>query len=141
MDFRKIVKFNALRFQLSNDELAVADALRDASESDRELLIESLTPLAKRPRKKRVAKSAHRQSLSSAIKRGRSTEPLCVICNHEKSYEDHFKPSPNYHKFDAGKFHVASVDAASSANGEAASSTANESMQPDDASVAVNAGD
>ena len=30
-------------------------------------------------------------------------EPLCGVCGNDKDYQDHFRPSPNYHEFDGPK--------------------------------------
>jgi len=44
MNIRKVVTYNALRKGFAPEELALADALYNASESERELLIQSLQP-------------------------------------------------------------------------------------------------
>ena len=69
---------------------------------------------AKKTRKKRVARSAHAESLSNAIAKTPKAEttpapeseesgPKCSVCNYPEEYQDHFPPSPFYHKFEPVK--------------------------------------
>lgn len=80
---------------------------------------------AKQTRKKRGA-SKKAQSLSSAIRGATGkmsgadandddgSDPtllptLCSACGNEENFTDHFKPSPNYHAFEAPKAKKASA--------------------------------
>lgn len=78
-------------------------------------------PAKKQTRQKRGSRSPRAQSISNAIKPATGkpsdapllsgndegadgeSEALCGACGHIASYQDHFKPSPNYHEFDAPK--------------------------------------
>ena len=72
----------------------------------------------KRTRAKRGTKSKRASGMAETIKNsleaqqqanadnddeGDETGPLCGVCGNIKDYQDHFKPSPNYHKFDGPK--------------------------------------
>lgn len=75
MNIRQVLKaFTALR-QLTDDESALLETLRGATEAEREMIAETLLPqktTAKRASKKSsksALKSAHGQSISNAIQR------------------------------------------------------------------------
>lgn len=112
------------RSQLSEtfDRLqAIVNQILALNEEERGYVLDQINPLAepdeqpkqKRVRKKRTTKSERASGMASAIKQSiqRSKEaaandaakleeegPLCGICGHGKDYQDHFKPSPNYHE-------------------------------------------
>lgn len=108
---------------LSEEDMTTVMNLRALSEDERELLITVLEPqkaTTKRAGKKSGkggSKSARVQSLSGVIQRTPKSKadddndddgnskgmggPLCQTCGNFRQYQDHFKPSPNYHEFDA----------------------------------------
>lgn len=72
MNLKNVLKTYSLLRSLSDDESALLKTLRSLSDSEREQLVQTMAPVkaaTKKPRKKREAKSAHQQSLSSAIQR------------------------------------------------------------------------
>lgn len=106
--------YSALR-QLTDDESALLSTLRNLNDSEREQLVESLAPVKgtgkgiKKTRKPRT-KSAHQQSLSSAIQKagkgrveddaGDSDSDKCAKCNESMDHNlHHLKAHPDYHEF------------------------------------------
>lgn len=111
MNWKQIIR---AAFDLTNEEWDQVVRLRALSEPERELLTAALgpqKPAAKKSSKKAGKKSARAQSLGEQLKQrprgvvtGDDEEgPFCNICHHNEGYQDHFKPSPNYHKFEPGK--------------------------------------
>lgn len=110
MNLRNILRAYSMLRQLSDDETALLEALRELTDSDREQLIESLAPAkpTARKRKPRVARSPRAESLATAIqgtvgKPHLGDGPVCTICSHTEDYEDHAQPSPHYHEFQPPK--------------------------------------
>lgn len=80
-------------------------------------------PAMKKSTKRRAGRSPRAQSISNVLKpatgkasdaplltgtdEGKLDEPesgdLCGVCGHNEAYQDHFRPSPNYHEFEAPK--------------------------------------
>lgn len=100
----------------------------------------STTKKSSKKSSKGGSKSARAQSLSGVIQRTPKSKadddndddgdgkgmggPLCQTCGNFRQYQDHFKPSPNYHEFDAGKSSTSAAQPArgkSSTNGGAGS--------------------
>ena len=137
MNIRNVLKTYGMLRQLSDDETALLNTLRGLSDSDREQLVESLAPQAKpKPRKKREAKSARASSLQQQIANaatGQVNVELCGICGNEAGYQDHFKPSPNYHPFASSSSARSAAGGLSSKNGSQIESEA--STEGDEASV------
>lgn len=67
------------------------------------------------------------------------TGPLCGACGHIADYQDHFKPSPQYHEFDAPKF-VARAQRKSKQKKEEPGSIPNSEIETETA-IGVGAGD
>ena len=59
MDFKKVIKFNTLRAQLSTEEFTLAETLWDASDADKQLLVESLQPAAPTAVRKQQERCTH----------------------------------------------------------------------------------
>lgn len=80
MNLRNVLRTYALLRQLSDDESALLDTLRSLSESERDQLVETLSPVkaATKKRKPRTgAKSARAASLAEQIK-STGKAPRCV---------------------------------------------------------------
>jgi hypothetical protein len=73
---------------------------------------------AKKKRTKRGSKSSRASGLAAAIKnsleaqkkastisadQGDDSGPLCGTCGNTEDFQDHFRPSPNYHEFEGPK--------------------------------------
>jgi hypothetical protein len=110
VNLKVVLRTYGLLRQLTDDETALLETLRGLTDSDREQLVESLTPakaaVRKRVRKTQV-KSPRAESLASAIAGTAKSAvpvadgPLCTVCAHPEDYEDHAQPSPHYHAFEA----------------------------------------
>jgi hypothetical protein len=63
-------------------------------------VIKNQSPIPRKATKKAEKPSASPQAQKElpVIK-----EPLCGVCGNPQDYQDHFKPSPNYHEFDPPK--------------------------------------
>lgn len=107
---------------------------------------------AKKPRKKRTAKSLKAQSLENVIKSSHEARadsnggadiepedfgPRCGVCGHGEQYQDHFEPSPNYHPFDSP---VVSAEKKSRRKGAAANITQNSEIEKG-AAISAGGGD
>lgn len=148
MNVKLITKALHILSLLSEEDVATVMNLRALSEDERELLITVLEPqkattkrAGKKGSKGGSSKSPRAQSLSGAIQRTPKSKvddddgdddsdgkgmsgPLCQACGNFRQYQDHFKPSPNYHEFDAGKSSNSTAQPArgkSSTNGGAGS--------------------
>lgn len=151
MNIRQVLKaFTALR-QLTDDESALLETLRGATDAERELLVETLAPqkvMTKRAGKKSASKgaskSARAQSLSGAIHRtpkpkvdsdADDVDPNAhcqkefaggFICDEPADANvHHLRGATGYHEFDAGKSSAPRAGAKSSTNGGAVATTAN----------------
>lgn len=115
MNLRNVLRTYALLRQLSDDESALLDTLRSLSESERDQLVETLSPVkvAKKATKK-SSKSRRAESLAEKLKDTPKPHlgegPVCQICSHTEDYEDHAQPSPHYHEFQLPKSNAASGD-------------------------------
>jgi hypothetical protein len=87
MNIRKIVTYNALRKEFTAEELVLADTLYNASETDRELLIQSLQP--EKATKKAGKKSATTREYDHCLR--------CGTTKRDSSHKD--QTSPDYHEF------------------------------------------
>ena len=107
MNIRKIVTYNNLRKAFMPEELVLAEVLYNASETERQMIVESLQPQRVATRRKRGGgKSARASQMSEQIKANlnqRAKEPLCVTCGNEEGFTDHAQPSPNFHEFQTAK--------------------------------------
>jgi hypothetical protein len=105
MNIRKIVTYNSLRKAFTPEELVLAEVLYNASESERQMIVESLQPQRVATRRKRGGgKSARASSLAEAIKSSpKPKELLCTLCGNEEGFTDHAQPSPNFHEFQTAK--------------------------------------
>jgi hypothetical protein len=117
MNMKTVLRTYALLRQLTDDETALLNTLRSMSDSERELLVESLSPQkATRKRKATGGKSSRAASLAERIKSATGNKPLentgpkCVACGHVEDYEDHQQPSPHYHEFQSSKQAAATGD-------------------------------
>jgi len=109
MNLRNVLRTYALLRSLTDDESALLETLRQLSESERELLVESLSPgkvTGKKAAKKSSSKSPRAASLAATIKNnvnagsGQRAEPICATCGNVEDFADHSQPSPHYHKFE-----------------------------------------
>lgn len=109
MNLRNVLRAYSLLRQLSDEESALLQTLRLTNETERALLVETLSDKPQKKSSKKSAgkggKSRHASSLQQQIQ-GTATGkphlgegPVCGICAHTEDYEDHFKPSPHYHEF------------------------------------------
>ena len=111
MNLKMVLRTYGLLRQLTDDETALLETLRNLTDSDKEQLVESLAPakvaVKKRVRKPQSTRSPRAESLASAIQGAAkpavssANDPLCAICGHPADYEDHAQPSPHYHEFEA----------------------------------------
>src|SRR6476659_6334290 len=100
MNIRKIVTYNSLRKQFTAEELALAEALYNMTDAERDLLVGSLQPQKAATKRKAKGKSARASSLADAIKSSpKPREPICTTCGNVEDYVDHSEPSPSYHPF------------------------------------------
>jgi hypothetical protein len=106
VNIRKIVNYNNLRKQLAPEELAFADVLLNATDSERELLITALQPAKSAGKKKAAAKKAGSKSpraSSMAATLGKNLaqqrKPMCAACGNDEDYEDH-GTGEGQHEFD-----------------------------------------
>lgn len=146
MNLRHVLRAFGLLRQLTDDETALLETLRNLNDTERELLMESLGPqkrAAKKPASKAASKSRRAASLGAAIQ-GTATGkphlgegPFCMVCSHVEDYEDHQHPSPHYHPFVPPARSAASQSSPNGANGP---STASSVTGTEDAGIAVNAG-
>src|SRR5688572_6496355 len=87
MNIRKMVTYNNLRKQFTPEELAFADALYAASDTERELLVESLQP----------TKGSGKKKPAEAVKR---KIEKCDACNYTRRAAAHKDESADgYHEF------------------------------------------
>jgi len=148
MNLRNVLRTYGLLRQLSDDETALLTTLRSMSDSERELLVESLQPQkVVKKRRARSGKSQRAASLAEQIKTATGNAPpeeqgpKCVACGHVEDYEDHSQPSPHYHPFAPP---AQSAGKRSSANSEGMSSIASsETAKGDvgDAALGASGGD
>lgn len=114
----------------------IAYVRENLDEGEYDLFLDLILPepepvkAAKKGRKKSAkggSKSARAQSLSGVIQRTPKSKTdddndddsdgkgmggsLCQTCGNFRQYQDHFKPSPDYHEFDAGKSSAAATAA------------------------------
>jgi hypothetical protein len=109
MNLRNVLRTYALLRSLTDDESALLETLRGLSESDREQLVESLSPSGgrkKKAAKKSSSKSPRASGMAAALNRSLSqqravTEPICATCGNVEDYVDHSEPSPSYHRFES----------------------------------------
>lgn len=110
MNLRNVLRTYALLRSLTDDESALLETLRGLSESDREQLVESLSPSGtgkKKAGKKSSSKSPRASGMAAVIKRNLEsqqravTEPICATCGNVEDYVDHSEPSPSYHGFES----------------------------------------
>jgi len=151
MNLKNVLRTYGLLRNLTNDESALLETLRGLSESDREQLVESLSPgkvAGKRTTKKPSSKSPRASAMAAVIKdslkRGqeakdksseRSDDPNehcqkqlndSTICDEPADANvHHLRGATGYHEFVAGKLSARSVVEGSSASDEVQSSTAN----------------
>lgn len=166
MNIRNVLRTYSLLRQLTDDESALLETLRNATDAEREMLVETLAPqksttkrAGKKPASKSASKSSRASGMAAAINRSLSqgrqadiVEGGCVakiegrlgktVCSEPASSLIH---DPNggyksYHKFDAGKLPAPRAGAESSTNGGATSSTASSGTGKEDVSNAVHAG-
>lgn len=98
MNIRLITK----ALELTDDDWALAAKLRGLTETERELLRQTLEPAkpAKKAAKKSPQKSRKAASLAGAIAGTAGNKPvLCSVCGNVEDYVDHSEPSPSYHVF------------------------------------------
>lgn len=99
MNFKRIIQFNNLRSQLTEQELTLADALRTATEAERELLVESLIPQKQAKKTITTRKAEH-----------------CAACDYTKRHQVHKDVSrSDYHEFQSSKPKSAHAKSISSA--------------------------
>ena len=118
MSIQTIVKYNKLRAQMTPDELKLADTLYEASEAEKALLVESLSPEkpAGRTRKKAAGKKSVRAaSLSEKIQGtagpksidGGVSKMRCIQegCGEyaDNPIHDSLMGYRGYHEFDSGQ--------------------------------------
>lgn len=126
MDLKNVVKFNKLYALLTPLELELAESFRNATEAERELIVESLQPAAaKKPERSQQARctyaygsgltcngaarnivhhnSAHLDFHAFTTEKQKKI-PLCVACNYAEASIVHKDESlSDYHKFQTGK--------------------------------------
>jgi len=144
LNFKQVLKAYAILRNLTDDESALLETLRSLSESDREQLVESLSPgkVVKKTTKRSVKKSQRAAGIEAALKRNlpdRRPTPaeMCTYisdsgggngaeCQAVEGDPIHDKSAGylGYHEFDSGKSHAASAAGRSSTNG-ASSAPAN----------------
>lgn len=121
MNIRNILKAYSLLRSLTDDESALLATLRSLNDTERELLVESLSPSVKSTKKagkkagKGASKSARASSLQQQIQATTNKPhlgdgPICQVCSHTEDYEDHQQPSPHYHEFQPPQQKAASGD-------------------------------
>jgi len=129
MNLKTVLRTYALLRQLTDDETALLNTLRQMNESERELLVESLAPAKVVSKKKATKKAA---STSGNNRRGLPATttipptgaivgkyPMCTTCGHDEDYEDHAQPSPHFHPFSlAGSTTAPPATRRSSRNGQ-----------------------
>lgn len=149
MNIRNVLRTYSLLRQLTDDESALLETLRGATEAERELLVETLAPqksTTKRAGKKSASKSASKssraQSLSGVIQRtakvktdddANDPNAHCqkefaggFVCNEPADANvHHLRGATGYHEFDAGKSSAPRAGAKSSTNGGATVTTVN----------------
>lgn len=87
MNLRNILKIYNLERQLTTDDVALLNTLRGMNESDKDLLVESLTPQKVATRKAKTLKFEH-----------------CDVCNYTKRHQVHKDSSrSDYHEFQSPK--------------------------------------
>src|SRR4026207_2537578 len=119
MNLKTVLRTYALLRQLTDDETALLNTLRGMSDSERELLMESLQPGTGTGKKKVGKKTASPsgnnrrglpeqkvgETLAGIAKMvggsdaGKVIAALCAACGHDEGYEDHSQPSPHFHQF------------------------------------------
>lgn len=152
MNIRSILKIYTLERQLNPDDIALLNTLRSMNESERELLVESLSPASKTTKKvgrKASSKSAGKSSRASgmaAIISGNLSQRRQIICGYiypDKSACNQPEDNPihavdggyaGYHEFTTGKSSAPRAAGKSSTNGGAMSSTANSATDSEDVS-------
>lgn len=160
MNLRNVLSAYSKLRQLTDDESALLETLRGLNDAERESLVLALQPektatkRAGRKSNKPASKSSRASGMAAAISGNLQAQreaaknddgkgmagPLCQICGNFAQYEDHFKPSPNYHEFDAGKSAAQPARGKSSTNGGATTSTPSSETETADASSVHHAG-
>lgn len=105
MNYRAILKIYTAEHQLTDNETAFLNTLRQMSESERQMFVEGLQDKPHKKASKKSSKSRKATSLAEQIKSTTGNKPhlgegpVCSICSHTEDYEDHAQPSPHYHPF------------------------------------------
>lgn len=108
-----------LRETLAQSQLNTAKAVLEAIQQAHTALENALTP---KPRKKPERSAPAQKDLPV------DKEAICGVCGNTADYQDHFKPSPNFHEFEGPK-PVARAPRKSKQKSETANSTANTDVE------------